>query len=432
MNCSITDFGAIGDGIRLETETIQKALDACASSGGGVVIIPAGEYRIGTIYLRSNVELHLESGALLKASHDLNDYNKEDAYPQNWHSDQEQWNASHLIIGVGIEDASITGQGTIDGGAAFFFAENESWRDDLVWRYGIRMAKDKERLRPGQMIVFVECRNVSVFDVKLQNSPCWTLFFHGCENVVARGLRITNPKYHANTDGIDIDSCRNAVISDCIIDTGDDAIAIRGSNKRLLDKSKCCENITVTNCVLTTAVCGFRIGVGTGTIRNVAISNIVMPECGQAVLVQSVYNNATVKGVDISDLRVANVIANCSVPVHIQVGTEQSMAEIRNISFEHCSFRCFHNLILEGSSQSSPTGISFSNVDFTVIDSPAPYKHREVPEHLLTMKKVSDVSLSNVRIHWQTQASNWKSALKQEDVSGLEISGRPLAEPIVG
>ena len=394
------------------------------------MLVPAGKYIIGTIYLRSHVELHLERGAVLIASRDLKDYNAPDAYPQNWNSKVEEWNACHLILAIGIEDASLTGPGTIDGSAEYFYVAKNSFQGEVAWRHGYRAARDKQLLRPGQMVVFIECKDVSVFDLKLQNSTCWTLFFHGCENVMVRGLQIRNPIYHANTDGVDIDCCKNVVISDCIIETGDDAIALRGDNERLLDKGKCCENISITNCVLTTGVCGLRIGVGAGTIRNAVISNLTMPDCGEAVHIQAVYGNKRIKGVDISNLRFSNIVApNCSMPINIEAGSAIAEAEMSNISFEHCWFRGFHCVNLSGNDQCILNHLAFSDIDFEIVDAPVVYRLSAPPENYIVIKKVDDIAFSNVRMRWNTKDSNWKSAMTRQDVHGLRIDTCAFPEP---
>ena len=420
MILNIQDYGAVADGRTLATAAVQRALDECSASGGGVVNVPAGEYKTGTLYLRSNVELHLEHGSKLIASEDLADYNEPDAYLQNWSSDFEQWNKCHLILGIEIENASITGSGIIDGRAEAFFAQSHTYRGDFGWRYGIRMARNKELLRPGQMVIFVESKNICVSGVKLQNSTCWSLTFHGCENVKVHGIEVENKLYHANTDGIDIDSSRNVVVSDCIINTGDDGITLRGDCVKLRDKTKVCENIVITNCVVSSGVCGMRIGVGKGIIRNAVISNMVIGECGIGFHIQSIYNKQSNKGVDISDLRFCNIsCSECTLPVCVESGSELNTAFIRNISFNNCSFGCSHYLKINGEGECIPENITFSNTDFYVRDAVFELIHNPQPESFLMLNRAKNISFINVRLHWNTSNPSWKRAVEEKNVENL-------------
>ena len=331
---SILDFGAVPGGDVLCTQAIQNTIDACASGGGGVVLVPAGTYKIGTLWLRSHVELHLSSGAVLQASTNLDDFNTEDAYPQNWGCPNEQWNACHLIIAHETEDVSITGNGVIDGSAEAYFDAPRFAGDDpgsawlyYTWEYGLALAKDKERLRPGQALVFIECRNIRLEDFTIRNVTCWSCFLHGCDNAHIRGLSIFNTAYHANTDGIDIDSCSHVTLSGCTIDTGDDAIAIRGSNSRLKNSEKRCEYVTVTGCVLGSSSSVFRIGVGKGDIAHVSISDIVISRGGTGLHIMSNWNREYSTG--IRDVKISNITAeHVNFPIVISAGAWKPITDI--------------------------------------------------------------------------------------------------------
>lgn len=123
------------------------------------MLIPAGVFVSGTIWMRSHVELHLAHGARLQASTRLEDYNQEDAFPQNQSCPEEEWNGKHLLIAYQCQDIAVTGTGVIDGSGPFFFAPPvKIW--EYLWWEGLALAKDKENLRPGQMLVMVECTRV--------------------------------------------------------------------------------------------------------------------------------------------------------------------------------------------------------------------------------------------------------------------------------
>ena len=116
----------------------------------------------------------------------------------------------------------------------------------------------------------------NVNDISIVDSPCWSCYLLGCEGVQIRGIKVKNPIWMLNSDGLDVDSSRFVTISDCIIETGDDAITLRGCEHRVKNKNMHCEFVTVTNCVLSTGICAFRIGVGQGHIRHATISNIAI------------------------------------------------------------------------------------------------------------------------------------------------------------
>jgi polygalacturonase len=324
MDYYITDFGAASDVGTLNTAAIQNAIDQCSAKGGGRVRVPAGVFKTGTIWLKSHVELHLEQGAVLLASENLSDYNADDAYPQNFMSQKEEWNFKHLILAVECTDVSVTGYGVIDGNGKEFYCA-PIYYSDYYWRDGLALANDKTHLRPGQCLCFVECTNITIENITIRNTTCWCCFLHGCENAGIRGVKIFNSTDAANTDGIDIDACRNVTVSDCIIDTGDDAIAIRSNTTRLNNKSMTCEYITITNSILASSSAVIRIGVGNSNIRHIRVSNLVIKRGGQGVLIMP--NHSQNCATPIEDVSITGVSAvNVAYPFQI-LGTGTDYAK---------------------------------------------------------------------------------------------------------
>jgi len=427
----ITDYGACGDGKTVNTRAIQAAIDACGSAGGGVVVVPAGLFVTGTLWLRDRMEFHLDSGAVLKGSADLGDYNTLDAYAQNFECRDEEWNGAHLILAVEVSDVSITGPGTIDGnGQAFFADPNPFFPPSFIWRDGLALARDKEHLRPGQMIVFCESKNIRIRDLALRNATCWCCLLHGCEDVFVSGLKIDNAPAAANTDGIDIDCCRNVTVRDCIIDTGDDAITLRGVPALIKDKTRVCENIVVTNCVVGSSSSVFRIGVGDGVIRNAAFSNIIITRGGIGLHFQSAYSAG--RGVAISNVTFRDVYArNVAFPFVISPGQLGATAPIENIVIDGFHAEVFAHALIEGNGNTRPRNIRLSHIDLTVVPNPVTLESRDLyPDTLLCIASVDDVSLDDVRVRWKTSAPNWKRALRSSGVTGLAIAGNcRLPEP---
>jgi len=315
----------------LETGALQKRIDEAAAAGGGRVTVGPGVHKSGTLYLKSHVELHLEKGAVLLASDKLDDYNALDAFPQNAGVFKgEGWQAKHLIVCLEQDDVALTGEGMIDGNGRSFFENSvfqtigrTAWRDG-----GINSRDTRHAARPGQLVEFCESRNVRVEGVTFVDPPAWTLFFHGCENVSVRNLRIEGDTRHMNTDGIDIDSSRHVRVSGCRIRTGDDAIAIRGAPARLKDRTRACEDVVVDDIVAKVSASGCRIGVGDGVIRNIRLSNIRIEGAGVGLHVQSAYKR--IGGAEISDIMLSHVsFLDTAVAVQIEGSNGKRPHDIR-------------------------------------------------------------------------------------------------------
>jgi len=321
-------------------KALQIAIDACAAKGGGVVSVPAGVWTCGTIRLRSHIELHLEKGAVLRASADLADYNAPDEYPENWACPAEWWSARHFIIANRVVGTSITGEGTIDGNADAFFVGEPQFKPftKIVWAKGVRAMKDlrPEFHRPGQLVVFIKAKDVGVRGITVRNSPCWSLFFHGCDNVTVRDYTVRNGSSDLNTDGVDIDCCSNVLVERADIRTGDDAIAVRASQKRL-GVEKPCENIRIRDCDLSAYAMGVRIGVGNGLIRNVDVSNVRVHHAAWGVSFDCWYGNREMAGVDVEDVSVRDCrFDGCYEGWRFRLGGTRQDFGVRRVLFENC------------------------------------------------------------------------------------------------
>ena len=250
---NVTRFGAVGDGEKLDTEALQSAIDACTKEGGGTVVLPAGIYLSGTIILKDHVNLHLNEGATLLGSTNPDDYPEIKTRLRSYY---EEIVLQSLIFGEDLSHVSITGKGTIDGqGEAFGVTTNKK--------------PDRYFDRP-HIIRMIACKNVQVKDINMRNSAMWMQHYLACENLTVTGIKVYN---HANqnNDMIDIDGCRNVIISDCYGDTDDDALTFKSTSEYA------CENITVTNCILSSHCNAIKCGTeSTGGFKNFTISNCVI------------------------------------------------------------------------------------------------------------------------------------------------------------
>jgi polygalacturonase len=419
---NIIDFGAVPNAKSLATSAIQRAIDTCHQNGGGRVTVPAGTYLTGSIFLKSHVELHVEKGATLLASTDLADYNADDAYVQNFSARSEEWLAKHLIMAIECEDVALTGLGIIDGAGDFFFEEpkfypDHQWMTGYAWRNGISYARDKETLRPGQVVCFIESKDITVRDITVQNSPCWSLFFHGCESVSIQGVRVFNPSTFGNTDGIDVDCCRHVTVSDCIIDTGDDAIAIRCAATRL-KQPRPCEFITVSNCILSSYACGIRIGVGTGIIRHVRVSGLTIENAGYAINYITSYAShgcAEIEDVNFSDISIYNV----AFPLQIK----GEVGSVQHVSAENIRAYTMGGIKLAATDTCRIADVRIRNFDLHLIPETEEPDERRLKirgDALLYLCGVKDARLDGVRVHADDALlATWRDALVAENCENI-------------
>lgn len=353
---NVKDYGAVGDGIALDTAAIQRAID-----DGGIVYVPEGIYRTGTIYLRSNGGLHLAAGAVLRGSHERNDYNADDFCPQNEVFTKEFVTGAHLIVAVEQENITIEGHGTIDGEGHYWMNESNP----------IPYAPDEyapNAERPGQMIFFCECKNVHVTDVNIINGPYWHLFFHGCEDVYARGLTIRGDRPRWTNDGIDIDCCKRVCVSDCIIDVGDDALTVRAHKAPLLHSDGICENVVVTNCVLRAdRDYGIRVGVGSGIIRNCVFSNLDVEGMNNAGIgIMGYWSPEAKYATTIENIMFSNINVRGRQAIHIfTAGAEAPLpnpCHVRNLRLSNLMLYQLQNSFFKGISDNILENVRLSDV----------------------------------------------------------------------
>lgn len=282
---NILDFGAVRG--KRSGEAIQRAIDEAAAQGGGRVTVPAGVFETAGLVLRSHVELHLESGAVLRFTDDF------DAYPiirTRWEG-FEQDSYRPLIYAKGEENVALTGLGTLEGCGGKWWA---------AFRAG-----EMRAARPC-FICFEDCRRVRMEGFKVTNSPAWTVHPLRCENVTIHGLTVVNPADSPNTDGIDPESCRNVRISDCHIDVGDDCIAVKAGTEDA-DERVPCENITVTGCTMVHGHGGVVLGSEmSGGIRRVAIAGCVFDGTDRGIRIKSRRG----RGGSVEDVSVTGVVMN--------------------------------------------------------------------------------------------------------------------------
>jgi len=303
---NIQDYGGIPDGIYLNTEAFEKAFASLSDQGGGTLIVPSGIWFTGPIVFRSNINLHLEKGALILFSSDF------DLYPlvSTIYEGLNTRRCQSPISGQNLENIAITGEGSINGsGEAWrplkkYKVTEEHWnkvvksggvlKDPGYWfpseksllgeKLNANTPKDqitdeewlsfKDYLRPV-MVSFIECKNVLLEGVLFENSPSWNIHPLMCENVIVDNIIVRNPGYSQNGDGIDLESCLNSIIVNCVFDVGDDAICIKsGKDEEGRKRARPTVNVIVDNCKVFQGHGGFVVGSEmSGGVKNISVNN---------------------------------------------------------------------------------------------------------------------------------------------------------------
>lgn len=340
---NIADFGGVPDGRTKNTDVFAAAIHHLADKGGGRLVVPAGIWYTGPIAFESNIELHLETGALVLFSDDLADYPLVKTSFEGLNTRR----CMSPLSAIGKENIAITGHGTFNGNGQHwrpvkkgkmtegqwknlcrkgavgkkgniwypnerirevsengtFLAEAFTQDTDSAWLYV------HDYLRPV-LLSFIGCKQVLLEDVTFENSPSWNLHPLMCENMILNRVTVRNPWYAQNGDGLDAESCKNVIVADCSFDVGDDAICIKsGKDKDGRERGIPCENILVEGCTVYHGHGGFVIGSEmSGGARNISVRNCLFIGTDVGLRFKStrgrggVVENIHIDGVKMSDI----------------------------------------------------------------------------------------------------------------------------------
>jgi len=426
---NVRSFGARGDGTSKDTVPVQAAIDAAEKQGGGIVQFPPGNYLCGTIHLKSNVTLNLASGATLLASRDEADFDPPEKLAYHSYADKETTYFHYgLLTGESVHDVAIVGRGTIDG---------------------------HRNSRGGpKPVAFKNCQHLSLRDITVKNAPNYAISLLGCDYVDVNGVTILN----GYADGIDTDCCRHVRISNCYVDTWDDAICLKTSPA--LGKRQPTENVTVTNCVLSTSSNDLKLGTeSSGDFKNIAISNCTLFRRAAdatrdlaGLAIESV-DGATINGLVVSNLAMQDIYC----PIFIRLGNRGRAEQIpRPGAVENVSIT---QIVATGSAlTSSITGlpgypvkqISLENIVLHMKGGGQQIKGLDVPEadssypestmfgslpaYALYVRHAEGLTLNNLRVSWNDP--DLRPALVFDDIRDLELVGLNVAtltanEPVV-
>jgi len=428
---NITHFGASGNGVRINTEAIQSAIDACHETGG-IVVVPAGQFVTGTIHMKSNVHLKLDYGAVLKGSPDIEDY----PFHSSSHKIGHEENRYRTLIHADrAENIGISGAGTIDGngGSPVFNVEQDS------------------AVAGPTVIRFINCRKVIVENVRLVNSPMWMQQYVGCEDLRINGIIVHN-HVNKNNNGLDIIGCRDVIISDCDISSDDDGICLKtvsGSPN---------ENISISDCIVRSNCNAIKIGAETtADQRYIVIKNCVVArtgvfseiwkrEIGTGGFVIESVGGGTVEQVMVSDM----VVTGVYTPLFIRLGSggrksdkDNSgplVGQLKDVSITNfngqserspeCSVtgipgHPIENLELNNVTIHAPGGGEASMVDMEIPEIIETYSQSKLfghnlPAYGIYFRHINGMKLINVSIF--IEQPDHRSAVYLEDVDGVDFN----------
>ena len=430
----IRDFGAVGDGVTLNTQAIQAAIDRCTAAGGGTVVVPAGRFLSGTLRLKDHVVLHVSGGGVLLGSTRAADYatgTHKNMYKNEPHMDR------CLIFAQGATRIGLEGHGAIDGQGKC-----------------LPQAGDPQKNRP-MLIRLVDCNTIRMRDLTLSNPAAWTSAWLYCSDIVVDGIRI-HSRANGNGDGLDFDGCRDVRVSHATFDTSDDSICLQTSRP-----DRPCRNVTITNCVFRSQWAGIRIGLlSRGDFENVTVSNCVFTDIQDSGLKIQMCEGAVMRNMTFSNLVMHNVprpifMTFCQQRACVDAPRELApMKAMRGFLFsdimvdsgdcgkdsaivitglpghpiEDVSLRGIRLVTGGGGSAADGAASSLPEFDPTTLRDWWPEYYlfnRPVPCHGMYARHVRGLSISDVAI--RPAHPDDRPALVMDDVSELSIAGLQMA-----
>ncbi|HTE23779.1 glycoside hydrolase family 28 protein [Flavitalea sp.] len=423
---NVKSYGATGKRADNATKAFKDAIAAGSLRGGGIINVPPGEYTVGTIELKDNITLNIEAGATLYLSQLKEDYRQ---------------GQRSMIFAQNAKNIAVTGKGVLDGLAQYDYTEMKgldvdiSKEIELARAAGVDMRRYYRKTTALNAFMFVinDCTDFLLSDISILNSPLWTVRLNDCNRVFVRGVYIySDLEKGVNADGIDICSSSNVTISDSVIVTADDAIVLKAI-ARNGKKANPVENVTVTNCILTSSSAALMIGTETeADIRHVLFNNCVIRNSNKGFGI-TVQDGATVSDVIFSNLTIEtsrrhwNWWGNSEMAKFLLIKRTKSsrLGIIKNIVVENIIAHVRGTSTMTGHADQPLENIRLSNVQ--IFMHPENSKDKRA-SHSLQIEGINGLKIDNLSVKWEDEVEKkWKSALSLKDVADFEIcsfSGR--------
>lgn len=440
---NVKSYGAVGDGETDDAIAIQNTIDACNKNGGGRVLLPAGNTFLSSPFdLKSFVEFYVEAGAKLIANPDEKVYTKS-AFRAN------KGEGTIWIGGENIQHVTINGGGVIDGnGISFMGAE----LDDSYELKPFNVVDPRPHL-----LTIVGGKNIRIQNLTIQNSAYWTLHLVGCDDVAVSDLTLLNSLKVRNSDGIDIDHSKNVRIANCYIESGDDCICLK--NRREYEEFGLCENITVSNCTMTSRSCAIKIGSeNMDTIRQVVFNNCIIKKSNRGVGIQhrdeGMVSDVIFSNMIIESQLFSDVWWGKAEPIYITAyrrapgnnkdanwrfakgQTVGKVGSVKNIFFANIKCTSENGVYVSAESADKISNIVFDNVDVQInkiTAHPGGVYDRRPSEVEGMVKgrtsgfyfdKATNINIRNCSVQWGSNRPEYFAyALESTDVVGLKTSG---------
>ncbi len=349
QECNPAQYGGKPNDDALDTQAIQKAIDTCAQAGGGRVLLTPGVWMSGSLFMRSNIDLHIAQGATLMGSANMKDYRAKNN-SSNSHSEAQ---AEGLIIAEKVVNASISGFGTVDG------------QGEKFWDPGF-LASGKSRPtlpRPMPWIEFSDSARITVRDVTFQNSPSFGVAFTRSTDVEVQHIRVLNDPRSPNTDGIQVNDSKRVNIRGVYLATGDDAIVLKSDDDNV-------EDVVISDSILTSDDTAFKFGTGSKkSIRRITIRDTTMIDSriGVGLFMRrgGVYEDVEIRNVKF----VGRSRSNMEWPIYIDVdrrNDKDTLGIIRDVRIDGMRIEGRGNILIEGNPDSIMQNISLRDIEFAV------------------------------------------------------------------